>query len=535
MQLHFYGADRAVTGSCHGLSVGGRRVLVDCGLQQGRDEVDNSSFPFVPGEIDDVIVTHAHIDHSGRLPLLVKNGFRGAIYATDMTCQLLRIMLLDAAHIQESDALYESRRLARSGKDPVEPLYTAADAEAALALLHPVEYGQMTQLSDGISFRFTDAGHLLGSAYVELWATEGGQTKKLVFSGDIGNVDQPIIRDPEPVSGADYVIMESTYGDRNHEMPDDYCAVLSEILNRTFARGGSVIIPSFAVGRTQELLFFFREIKDRGLVPTNPDFPIVVDSPLAVEATRIYASDLRGYLDEEAGALIAQGIPLFSASNTRLVLTSDESKLLNTDRTPKVIIAASGMCDAGRIRHHLKHNLWRPECTVVFVGYQALGSLGRALQEGKQSVKLFGEEVRVNASIETFHGLSSHADHDHLVSWIRQFESDPPARVFVVHGDEDVSVAFAGELGEMGFRAHAPLYRETWDLLTGEILDHGVMPEKKKRSAYQSGSPQYRRLEEAGRQLEEVIRENKGLSNKELAKFTSQIEALRAKWQRNGE
>ena len=535
MQLHFYGADRAVTGSCHGLSVGGRRVLVDCGLQQGRDEVDNSSFPFVPGEIDDVIVTHAHIDHSGRLPLLVKNGFRGAIYATDMTCQLLRIMLLDAAHIQESDALYESRRLARSGKDPVEPLYTAADAEAALALLHPVEYGQMTQISDGISFRFTDAGHLLGSAYVELWATEDGQTKKLVFSGDIGNVDQPIIRDPEPVSGADYVIMESTYGDRNHEMPDDYCAVLSEILNRTFARGGSVIIPSFAVGRTQELLFFFREIKDRGLVPTNPDFPIVVDSPLAVEATRIYASDLSGYLDEEAGALIAQGTPLFSASNTRLVLTSDESKLLNTDRTPKVIIAASGMCDAGRIRHHLKHNLWRPECTVVFVGYQALGSLGRALQEGKQSVKLFGEEVRVNASIETFHGLSSHADHDHLVSWIRQFESDPPARVFVVHGDEDVSVAFAGELGEMGFRAHAPLYRETWDLLTGEILDHGVMPEKKKRSAYQSGSPQYRRLEEAGRQLEEVIRENKGLSNKELAKFTSQIEALLAKWRRNGE
>ena len=289
------------------------------------------------------------------------------------------------------------------------------------------------------------------------------------------------------------------------------------------------------MGRTQELLFFFREIKDRGLVPANPDFPIVVDSPLAVEATRIYASDLSGYLDEEAGALIAQGIPLFSASNTRLVLTSDESKLLNTDRTPKVIIAASGMCDAGRIRHHLKHNLWRPECTVVFVGYQALGSLGRALQEGKQSVKLFGEEVRVNASIETFHGLSSHADHDHLVSWIRQFESDPPARVFVVHGDEDVSVAFAGELGEMGFRAHAPLYRETWDLLTGEILDHGVIPEKKKRSAYQSGSPQYRRLEEAGRQLEEVIRENKGLSNKELAKFTSQIEALLAKWRRNGE
>ena len=533
MQLHFYGADRAVTGSCHGLTVSGRRVLIDCGLQQGRDEVDNGSFPFHPGEIDDVIITHAHIDHSGRLPLLVKQGFQGAVYATDMTCQLLRIMLLDSAHIQESDAIYESRRLARSGKDPVEPLYTTADAEAALALLHPVEYGQMTQISEGISFRLTDAGHLLGSAYVELWATENSQTKKLVFSGDIGNVDQPIIRDPEPVSGADYVIMESTYGDRNHEMPDDYCAVFSEILERTFRKGGNVIIPSFAVGRTQELLFFFREIKDRGLVPSNPDFPIVVDSPLAVEATRIYASDLSGYLDQEAGTLIRQGIPLFSASNTRLVTTSDESKLLNNDKTPKVIIAASGMCDAGRIRHHLKHNLWRPECAVVFVGYQALGSLGRALQEGKRSVKLFGEEVRVSASIETFHGLSSHADHDHLVSWIRQFEQDSPAQVFVVHGDEDVSAGFAEELRGLGFRAQAPLYRESYDLLTGQITEEGVMPEKKKRSAFQSGSPQYRQLEEAGRRLEEVIRQNKGLSNKELGKFTSQLQALISKWQRD--
>ena len=531
MRLDFYGADRAVTGSCHCLTVEGRRVLIDCGLQQGRDEVDNGAFPFAPNEIDDVIVTHAHIDHSGRLPLLVKRGFRGRIFATPMTCRLLRIMLLDSAYIQESDVKYENRKNARSGKEPLEPLYTVGDAEHALELLHSVDYGIITELSDQIRFRLTDAGHLLGSAYVELWAREGDQERKLVFSGDIGNVNQPVIRDPEPVSGADYVIMESTYGDRNHEIPDDYCQVFSEILNRTFARGGNVIIPSFAVGRTQELLYFFREIKDRGLVPENPDFPIVVDSPLAVEATEIYAGDLTGYLDQEAQGLMDQGIPLFSVSNTRLVLSSEESKLLNSDKVPKVIIAASGMCDAGRIRHHLKHNLWRPECTVVFVGFQTPGSLGRALLEGKKTVKFFGEEVQVNADIAVFHGLSSHADHDHLVEWIHQFAGDRPTQVFVVHGDEAVTEQFAGELRELGFAAHAPLYREAYDLLTGEILEEGYQPQRKKPS-WQAGSPQYRQLEEAGRLLEEVIRTNKGLSNKELKKFTAQVQKLIDHWSR---
>ena len=530
MLLDFYGADQAVTGSCHGLTVGDTRILIDCGLQQGRDEVDNSSFPFRPSEIDCVIVTHAHIDHSGRLPLLVKQGFRGKIYATEMTCRLLRIMLLDSAHIQESDAMYENRKGKRAGKDEIEPLYTIGDAETALERLQPLEYGQETKLGKDIKFRLTDAGHLLGSAYVELWARENGETRKLVFSGDIGNTAQPIIRDPEPVSGADFVIMESTYGDRNHEMPDDYCAVFSEILTRTFSKGGNVVIPSFAVGRTQELLFFFREIKEKNLVPAFPHFPIVVDSPLAAEATEIYAGDLRGYLDSEAGALIDQGVSLFSAADTRLVISSEESKLLNLDKTPKVIIAASGMCDAGRIRHHLKHNLWRPECTVVFVGYQAQGSLGRALQEGKQAVKLFGEEVLVRASIETFHGLSSHADRDHLFAWADQFEPGEVSQVFVVHGDAEVSQQFAGELRDRGYRAHAPRFTERYDLLTGQIVQVGVQPEKKKRNL--AGSPQYRALEEAGRQLEEVIRQNKGLSNKELAKFTSSVLNLVQKWGR---
>ena len=324
MQLNFYGADRAVTGSCHGLTVGGCHLLIDCGLQQGRDEVDNHVFPFSANHMDDVIVTHAHIDHSGRLPLLVKQGFRGRIFATEMTCRLLRIMLLDSGHIQESDAEYLNRKLARSGKPPVEPLYTIQDVEDTLTHLVPVPYNQIVELNENVRFQFTDAGHLLGSAYVQLWAKENGEERKLIFSGDIGNVDQPVIKDPEPVSGADYVIMESTYGDRNHEPPDDYCAVLTNILRKTFSRGGSVIIPSFAVGRTQELLYFFREIKQRELLPEFPDFPIVVDSPLAVEATNIFAEDLSGYLDEESAALMRQGIPLFSVSNTRLVVTGSK-------------------------------------------------------------------------------------------------------------------------------------------------------------------------------------------------------------------
>lgn len=530
MQLNFFGADRAVTGSCHGLTVGGYRLLIDCGLQQGRDEIDNRLFPFAANQIDDVIITHAHIDHTGRIPLLVKQGFRGRIFATEMTCRLMRIMLLDSGHIQEAEAEYENRKRARSGKNPFEPLYTIADVEESLKLLVPVDYDTPFKINENVTFQLTDAGHLLGSAYVQLWVTEGSETRKLVFSGDIGNVDQPVIKDPAPVSGADYVIMESTYGDRNHEQPDDYCTVLTDILRRTFSRGGTVLIPSFAVGRTQELLYFFREIKQRNLLPEFPDFPIVVDSPLSVEATQIYSSDLSGYLDDEAAALIRSGSQLFSVSNTRLVVTSDESKALNADRTPKVIIAASGMCDAGRIRHHLKHNLWRPECAVVFVGFQAYGTLGRALQEGKKTVKLFGEEVQVRASIETFQGLSSHADHDHLIAWAEQFAKHAPKQVFVVHGDAPVAEQFSEELCNRGLPAHAPLYRECFDLISDRITFEGEKPAKKRAAI--AGSPEYRALEEAGKQLEDVIRENKGLCNRELRKFTAQLQTLIQAWRR---
>ncbi|MCD8160596.1 MAG: MBL fold metallo-hydrolase [Clostridiales bacterium] len=532
MELRFYGAAHAVTGSCHCVSACGMQILVDCGLQQGKDEVNDQAFPFAAGRIDAVLVTHAHIDHSGRLPLLVKEGFRGPIYATALTCKLLAIMLLDSAHIQESDAGWANQKGRRAGKAPVEPLYTVADAEAALKLLVPVDYGQTVSLGEGVRFRMTDAGHLLGSAYVGLWLREGDISRKLVFSGDIGNTNQPIIRDPQPISGGDYVIMESTYGDRNHGTHTGYTARLAEVLNTTFAQGGNVIIPSFAVGRTQELLYFLREIKLAGLVTALPDFEVVVDSPLATQATQIFSGDLTGYLDEDALKLVDDGLSLFQVDNLRLTQTSEESRALNSDMTPKVIISASGMCDAGRIRHHLKHNLWRPECAVVFVGYQAQGTLGRALLEGKEHVRLFGEDVAVRASIVQLDGMSSHADHDALIRWVSQFDRPRPTQVFVVHGDGAVCEGFASELNRMGYRAHAPEWREVFDLAAGVVTEKGVAPPKKSEPKWQEGSPAYRRLEEAGRQLLEVIGRNKGGTNKDLAKFTDQIRALIQKWDR---
>ena len=443
MKLSFFGAAHAVTGSCHCLEVGGKKILIDCGLQQGRDEHDDNALDFLPSYIDLCYrYPSAHIDHSGRIPLLVKEGFQGQIFTTRLTGELLSIMLRDSAFIQESDAQWQNQKGKRAGRPEVEPLYTVADAEAALEQIFTVEYGQTLDLCEGVKIRFRDAGHLLGSSIVEIWAKEGDVERKLVFSGDLGNVDQPIIRDPEFLEEADYVVMESTYGDRDHEMPESYTEALAQLIDDTFAQGGNVVIPSFAVGRTQELLYFLREIKNEGLVKTHPDFQVCVDSPLAAEATKIYAGDLRGYLDEEAIAVLQGGENLFTFPGLTLVQSTDESKALNLDPRSKVIISASGMCDAGRIRHHLKHNLWRSECAVVFVGYQAEGSLGRRLLEGAKSVKLFGEEIAVNARIVNFKGLSSHADRTHLLDWIGRF-SPAPKQVFVVHGDSPVTDLFA--------------------------------------------------------------------------------------------
>ena len=531
MKLTFFGAAHAVTGSCHCLEVGGKKILIDCGLQQGRDEHDGNTLDFAPSYIDYVIVTHAHIDHSGRIPLLVKEGFGGEIYATRLTAQLLSIMLRDSAFIQESDAQWQNQKGRRAGRPEVEPLYTVADAEAAMQQVVSAEYGQMVDLCEGVQIRFRDAGHLLGSSMVEIWATENGVTKKLVFSGDLGNIDQPIIRDPEYLDTADYVVMESTYGDRNHEPPESYTEALAQLIDETFAQGGNVIIPSFAVGRTQELLYFLREIKDEGLVKSAPNFQVCVDSPLAAEATRIYSGDLRGYLDEEAIEVLQGGDDLFTFPGLTLVQSTEESKALNMDRSSKIIISASGMCDAGRIRHHLKHNLWRPECAVVFVGYQAEGSLGRRLLEGAKSVKLFGEEIAVNARIVNFKGLSSHADRDHLLAWIEHF-APTPQQVFVVHGDSEVTDLFAKELNGRNIPAHAPLYEEVYDLSANAMLAKGVVLEPKKTTGgAAAGSPAFVRLQDVSKQLEALISRSRGRPNKDLARLADQIKQVMENWE----
>lgn len=530
MKLTFLGANHEVTGSCTLLEAAGQRYLIDCGMEQGKDVYENQPIPVAPGEIDGVLATHAHIDHTGLLPLLVRNGFRGRIYATRPTAELCSIMLRDSAHIQEFEAEWKNRKGQRSGAEPVEPMYTIQDAEAAIALFRGYDYNKEIELAPGIVIRFVDVGHLLGSSSIEIWVTENGATTKLVFSGDIGNLDQPIIKDPTYLKDADYVFMESTYGDRSHGPRPDYVAELAKILQRTFDRGGNVVIPSFAVGRTQELLYFIREIKEKNLVTGHGCFPVYIDSPLAIEATRIFKDTDSSCFDEETNALLAKGIDPIQFPGLKVSVTSDESRAINTDPVPKVIISASGMCEAGRIRHHLKHNLWRPECAVVFVGYQAEGSLGRRLLNGVGSVKLFGEEIAVRARIVNFHGLSSHADRDGLLRWIEHF-SPRPRQVFVVHGDQEVTEVYANTLREKGLAAHAPNYEEVYDLLDNRMLSPGLPPEKKPEPA-SGGSPAYQRLEDVGRRLMEVIAHNKGGTNKDLGRFADQLRALIEKWDR---
>lgn len=526
MKISFLGAAKEVTGSCFLLTVGNKNVLIDCGMQQGQDKKDNQALVFDANKIDYVVVTHAHIDHSGRLPLLTKNGYKGQIHATRKTCDLMRIMLMDSAHIQMADAEWENRKSKRSSKKQVEPLYTTQDVEDVICLFCSHEYNEIIQLDESIKIRFTDAGHLLGSSSIEVFAEEKGITKKIVFSGDIGNSNQPIIRDPQYINKADYVITESTYGDRIHEQIKDHRFDLAKIIDDTFARGGNVIFPAFAVGRTQELLYFIREIKEQHLVKNYPDFKVYVDSPLASEATKIYDNDLFGYADAESIELIKSGYDPLKFDGLKLCQSVEESRWLNTDSEPKVIISASGMCDAGRIRHHLKHNLWRAECSVVFVGFQAHGTLGRILVDGVPSVKLFGEEIAVKAHIHNFKGLSAHGDLNGLLEWIKAFEN-VPKHIFVVHGESKTAEAYAQTLNDNGFAAHAPNWQEVYDLLGDTLLASGVTPDER---AFAKDSQVFKQLQTAGIRLNEVISQNRHCTNKDIIKFTRQVLELAEKW-----
>ena len=536
MKLTFIGADHEVTGSCSYLEACGKHILIDYGMEQGENFYVNVDLPVPPSEIDTVLLTHAHIDHSGLLPLLYKNGFRGEIHATKATCNLCDIMLRDSAHIQEFEAEWRNRKGKRSGDDPFVPVYTMADAESALKLFVPHRYSERFTLFEGVDVRFTDAGHLLGSSSIEVWMTEDGETRKMVFSGDLGNVNQPLIRDPSMIDEADYFMIESTYGDRVHETPPDYAKALAEVLQRTFDRGGSVIVPSFAVGRTQEMLYFIRRIKDEGLVHGHDGFPVFVDSPLANAATRIYIENEEFCFDEEAISFIKAGINPLSFDGLVISETSEDSKAINFDNRSKVILSASGMCTAGRIKHHLKHGLWNANNTILFVGYQANGTLGRALIEGAQKVKLFGETIRVNAEIKQLPGISGHGDSNLLIQWATHF-SPKPRRVFVNHGESSVCDLFAERLkNEFGLPATSPYSGSVYDLVANAYAVE-KQPIEIAKGAKQAGATEeqvspYEKLLSTLERLTGLVRKGKGHSNREIRSVTSQLEAISDEWER---
>ncbi len=533
MKLTFIGAAHEVTGSCHLLEANGKNILIDCGMEQGPDLYENQEVPVAAGEIDYILLTHAHIDHSGLIPLMCKHGFKGEVITTFATADLCNIMLRDSAHIQEFEAEWRNRKARRSGAPLYEPLYTTQDAIDAIELLSPCDYGQKITICPGIEVRFNDVGHLLGSASIEVWVTEGDVSKKIVFSGDVGNIDQPILKNPSAVKEADYIVIESTYGNRVHgEERPDYLGEFTRILRETFRKGGNVVIPSFAVGRTQEMLYFIREIKEKNLLPEFPNFEVYVDSPLAIEATNVFNKNGRSCYDEDALKLVEKGVNPLVFPGLKLSVTSDDSKFINFDNNPKVIISASGMCEAGRIRHHLKHNLWRPECTILFVGYQAAGTLGRKLIDGTSAVKLFGENIEVAAKIESLKGVSGHADMNGLLDWLKGFETDVQ-HVFVVHGEDSVTDEFAQTVTEtFGWNAFAPYSGGCVDLATNEIITEGMRVTKKKveKPAKVRSQNAFNRLVLACKRLMTVVMKCEGMANKDLAKFEGQIQNLVDKW-----
>lgn len=451
MKIKFCGASTGVTGSCHLLTSGEHKILLDCGQFQGgkaQDALNYEKFPFEPSEIECVVLSHAHIDHCGRLPLLTKRGFEGKIYCTDATADLLSVMLKDSAYIHEKETEWKNRKAERAGREQVEPLYTIEDAEKTLSLVSPILYDQQIEINHDMKIVFNDAGHILGSAITELWVTEDDKESKIVFSGDLGMEGRPILRDPTYIKKADYVIMETTYGNRIHKELGSGVEKLIEIILNTTRRGGNVVIPSFAVGRTQELIYELNRFYDsnNGYRKELDKIFVYVDSPMATTATEIFRRNAQVF-DEETREYILKGDNPLEFKNLKFTRSSKESHDLNFNKEPKIIISASGMCEAGRIRHHLKHNLWNPKNSIVFVGYQGQGTLGRSLVEGIKMVTLFGEEIQVNAEIHNLEGFSGHADQNGLFAWLAHFEQKPK-QIFLVHGEEESKKDFAKLVNE---------------------------------------------------------------------------------------
>lgn len=451
MKVRFLGASSSVTGSCHLITTNKHKFLLDCGMFQGSDEMDElngKEFDFDPTEIDFMILSHAHIDHSGRIPLLVKRGFKGKIYCTDATADLLDIMLKDSASIQEREIEWKNRKNQRSGRLLAEPLYTVKDAEEALKYVVPVLYNQLLEIDEEIRVVFNDAGHILGSSIIELFVTEDDDVSKVVFSGDLGVKGRPILRDPTIIKKADYVIMEATYGNRIHEENAASIEKLIDIVIKTIRRGGTVVIPSFAVGRTQEMIYEFNRFYEEHSEYKEEleNINVYVDSPMATSATEVFRANVQVF-DDETKEYILRGDHPLDFKNLKFTRSTEESVALNTNKEPKVIISSSGMCEAGRIKHHLKHNLWNPKSSIVFVGYQAKGTLGHSIVSGDKKVSIFGEKIQVNAEIYNLQGFSGHADKEGLLDWLEGFQKQPN-EIFLIHGEEESKIEFAKAVKE---------------------------------------------------------------------------------------
>ena len=484
MKITFLGATRTVTGSNFLVEGAGKKFLVDCGMWQGKaeQEMENSQeFEFNPLEIDFMLLTHAHIDHSGRIPKLYKEGFRSKVYAHKATCDLCALMLPDSGHIQETEIEWKNKKRKRKGEEPIEPIYTAEDAVRCLEIFEPVPYDQIIEITPEIHVRFNDAGHMLGSSIIEVWVKEGEKVTKTVFTGDIGNNDIPLLSPPTMIEDTDFLVMESTYGSRLHMRNDEKAQIFLDVVSETLDNGGTVVIPSFAVGRAQEILYEINKLKDeygdddefRRKYKTIMKAPVYVDSPLAISATEVFRENTEIF-DEETKEEIMRGDNPLEFPGLKFTKTADESKALNEDQTPSIIISASGMCEVGRIKHHLKHNLWNPKSTILFVGYQALGTLGYSIVNGAKTVKIFGEEIAVNARIEYIEGYSGHADQELLMNCIYSYIKKPK-HIFLVHGEPESQDILADKIEqETKIGVTIPEFGETYELNDEIVMTHKI-------------------------------------------------------------
>ena len=485
MKITFLGATKMVTGSNFLVEGAGKKFLVDCGMYQGgdRDEMQNHEpFAYDVNEIDFMLLTHAHIDHSGRIPKLYKEGYRNPVITTKATRDLCSIMLPDSGHIQEQEIEWRNRKRKREGKEPLPPLYTAQDGIDTMEIFKPVNYDEIIEIDPNIYVRFNDAGHMLGSAIIEVWVKEDGKETKAVFTGDLGNNDIPLLSSPTMIDTADYLVMESTYGGRLHMRNDDKANLFLNIVSETLDKGGTVVIPSFAVGRTQEILYELNNLKDeqegedfKKKYATLMKAPVYVDSPLAISATEIFKENANLF-DEETQAVIESGDNPLEFPGLQFTRTADESKALNEKNESSIIISASGMCEVGRIKHHLKHHLWDPNSTILFVGYQAPGTLGRRIVDGEKRVKIFGEEIAVNARIEYIEGYSGHADQEWLMNFVYSFITKPK-HIFLVHGEPTGQEILKSKIvDEIGLPVTIPEYGQTYTLDENLTMEQTVAP-----------------------------------------------------------